>query len=79
MPVEIEMCEFYHVEMTEQGYKLLCQKGHSSSIKCHSKRPDCPDYAPSFALTREEMKARLEARNAVYQDLYAGLHLKSPN
>ena len=56
MPVEIDLCEHYKVEMLKRGYLLRCEKKRKPSIKCHTRREDCPDYHPSIGFTPEEVR-----------------------
>jgi len=45
----IEMCQFYGTSGWS-GYPPFmpkCEKHRKASLKCHSKRTDCPDYKPS--------------------------------
>jgi len=58
VPIEVEMCEFYKVEMRGRGFKITCVKNRQPSIKCHNKRDECSDYNPSTGLTLEEIKEK---------------------
>jgi len=40
--MKVEMCKWY-----EWSSGPTCKKGRRASIKCHSKRPGCPDYEES--------------------------------
>ena len=59
MAQEVEMCEFYGVDMVGAGgFRVYCEKKHKASIKCHSKRPECPDYKPSICFAPDEYKRK---------------------
>lgn len=47
MEVVIDMCEYYEVSDPPE-LKPKCKRGNRASLKCHSKREDCPHYTPSM-------------------------------
>lgn len=59
--MEIAMCAEYDVKLWgDTGFQVICKKGHKATLKCHSKRKDCPDYKPSVGYTLEEVERRLK-------------------
>ncbi len=40
--MKIDMCKSYDPLVANR-----CSVGRKGTLKCHSKRPDCPDYKPS--------------------------------
>jgi len=46
MTGRIDMCKFYTTSMYP-SFKPKCLKHRKASLKCHSKRLDCPEYKPT--------------------------------
>jgi len=44
----IDLCFWYHTDGWPD-YRPMCTKGRKASLKCHSNRPDCPDYKKSLS------------------------------
>jgi len=41
------MCRWYGYDLDKR--RPTCDKGHTASLKCHSRRKDCPDYTNDYS------------------------------
>ena len=55
--ITIDMCQHY-ATTGWSGYPPFmprCSEGRRASLRCHSKREDCPDYIPSLAMEAKDV------------------------